>query len=90
MNFGTRTLKSVLNKVRSMSKEEYKRLNKEASCCYGFGLWAIGDACPMGPMDARDGMPTIPCPVCKCDANPIKPARAVKPKKKKKKNGKKV
>jgi len=40
--------------------------------CYGFGLWAIGDASPMGPMDAADGMGTIPCPECGASANPIK------------------
>ena len=32
--------------------------------CYGYGLWAIGDPCPMGPMDAGDGMPTKKCPEC--------------------------
>ena len=31
--------------------------------CVGYGLWAIGDPSPMGPMDSR-GMPSIPCPEC--------------------------
>ena len=40
--------------------------------CYGYGLWKIGDHSPMGPIDARDGMPTIPCPQCGANANPVK------------------
>jgi len=40
--------------------------------CYGYGYWAIGDFCPMGPMDAGDGIPTLECPVCHSNANPIK------------------
>lgn len=43
----------------------------KCSTCYGYGLWAIGDPSPMGPMDSRS-MPTIPCPECKADANPNK------------------
>ena len=41
----------------------------------GYGLWAIGDPSPMGPIDAGDGMPTIPCPTCGANANPIKKVR---------------
>jgi hypothetical protein len=48
-------------------------------CCYGFGLWAWGVPSPMGSMDARDGMPTIKCPVCGANKNP----RKLEPKKKK-------
>lgn len=40
--------------------------------CYGYGLWGVGDACPMGRIDASDGMPTIPCPECGANANPVK------------------
>lgn len=40
--------------------------------CYGYGLWAMGDPSPMGRMDASDGMPTIPCPECGANANPLK------------------
>lgn len=43
--------------------------NGKCKTCYGYGLWTDGTA-PMGPMDASDGMPTIPCPECKADANP--------------------
>ena len=46
---------------------------KKKSCnyCYGFGMWAIGNPDPMGPMDAKDGMPTKKCFSCKSNANPI-------------------
>jgi hypothetical protein len=40
--------------------------------CYGNGMWAWGDASPMGPMDAGDGFPTIECPECGASRNPIK------------------
>jgi hypothetical protein len=39
--------------------------------CRGYGLWYYGDPSPMGPVDASDGMPTIPCPECGANANPI-------------------
>ena len=32
--------------------------------CYGYGIWAIGDPCPVGPMDFKDGVPTKKCPEC--------------------------
>ncbi len=49
-----------------------KSAKAEAKCktCYGYGMWGIGDACPMGPMDASDGLPTKPCPECGANANP--------------------
>jgi hypothetical protein len=49
-------------------------LGKEKKCntCEGFGLWGMGDPCPIGPMDASDGMPTIACPECGANKNPIK------------------
>ena len=40
--------------------------------CYGYGLWALGDASPMGPLDAAEGLPTIECPECGKNENPIK------------------
>ena len=45
---------------------------KTAKCatCYGHGLWPDGTA-PMGPMDASDGMPTIACPECGANRNPV-------------------
>jgi hypothetical protein len=39
--------------------------------CWGHGLWPDGTA-PMGPMGAGDGMPTIECPECGANPNPIK------------------
>lgn len=44
---------------------------KECSTCQGFGLWAMGDPSPMYPMDAKDGLPTIECPECHANANPV-------------------
>ena len=52
-----------------------KRLNyivSECDACSGFGLWAMGDPAPMGPVDASEGLPTIPCPECGANANPQK------------------
>ena len=39
--------------------------------CYGYGFWAFGDYVPVGPMDAEDGTPTLPCPECGANTNPI-------------------
>jgi hypothetical protein len=41
--------------------------------CLGFGLHALGEHTPMGPMDAADGMPTIKCPECGANKNPARP-----------------
>ena len=46
--------------------------HKECKTCKGHGLWATGKPLPMGPIDAGDGMPTIPCPECGANANPRK------------------
>jgi len=43
---------------------------KKCGACYGFGMWAMGDAVPMGQLDAEDGMPTRACPECGANANP--------------------
>jgi len=40
---------------------------KKCGTCLGYGLWAIGDASPVGRMDASDGVPTKPCPECGAD-----------------------
>lgn len=47
-----------------------KKEQKKSKCktCYGYGLWGIGRSCPIGEMDASDGMPTKKCP--ECGANP--------------------
>ena len=44
---------------------------KKCKTCYGYGIWAIGDPVPMGPMDAEDGCPTKKCPECGANANPL-------------------
>jgi hypothetical protein len=44
---------------------------KTCQRCYGYGLWAVGDPVPMGMIDAMDGLPTIPCPECGANANPV-------------------
>jgi hypothetical protein len=40
-------------------------------------MWAFGkgDGVPMGPLDAADGVPTIPCPECGANTNPIESGR---------------
>ena len=49
-----------------------KKQDKKCVGCFGYGVWAIGDPTPMGPMDASDGVPTKPCPVCKANKNQMK------------------
>lgn len=48
---------------------------KKCDRCLGFGLHAIGSQSPMGPMDAEDGMPTVACPICGANKNPIEKFR---------------
>ena len=45
---------------------------KKCKTCYGYGLHYLGDASPVGPIDASDGYPTIPCPECGANKNPVK------------------
>ena len=47
-------------------------VTRTCSTCRGYGLWAMGDPSPMGRMDAADGLPTLECPECKANANPVK------------------
>lgn len=49
------------------------KLNEPKKCgtCWGHGLHALGDASPMGRMDAEDGMPTEACPECGANPNPF-------------------
>ena len=51
------------------TKKTIKNNNKKCHTCLGFGLWAIGDSSPIGPMDAHDGVPTKPCPECGANKN---------------------
>jgi hypothetical protein len=55
----------IINKPVSKPKS-----TKKCGTCYGWGMWAMGDATPMGPMDGSDGMPTIACPECGSNPNP--------------------
>jgi hypothetical protein len=47
-------------------------VEQKCKTCYGYGIWAWGDPVGVGPMDAHDGVPTLPCPECGACANPIK------------------
>lgn len=51
---------------------------KKCTTCYGHGFWAFGDYVPVGPMDAEDGTPTLPCPECGANTNPIVPKESTK------------
>lgn len=53
-------------------KIEQSPMYKCKTCWWGYGLHALGDYTPMGVMDAFDGMPTIPCPECGGNYNPIR------------------
>lgn len=39
--------------------------------CVGYGMWPDGSNLPMGPLDAEDGAPTIECPFCGANPNPL-------------------
>jgi hypothetical protein len=43
---------------------------KKCKICYGYGLHALGENNPVGPLDAVDGYPTIKCPECGANENP--------------------
>lgn len=45
---------------------------KKCKTCYGYGLHYLGEHTPVGPIDASDGYPTLPCPECGANANPKK------------------
>jgi hypothetical protein len=55
-----------------MTNSSIKEERKECPVCkWGLGLWAIGYPSPMGPSDGASGYPTIKCPKCGGDKNPI-------------------
>ena len=54
--------------VLAMTKEY--GMAKKCKTCLGHGLWFDGSGAPVGPMDAEDGIPTIPCPECGANTNP--------------------
>ncbi len=37
---------------------------EKCDVCWGYGLWAVGDAVPMGPIDFMDRLPNKKCPKC--------------------------
>jgi hypothetical protein len=39
-------------------------MSKKCNTCWGYGLWAIGDGVPMGPIDFEDGEANKKCPEC--------------------------
>jgi hypothetical protein len=51
--------------------KELLGIESDCNTCWKYGLWAIGDAVPMGPMDASDGFPTQECPECGANPNPL-------------------
>lgn len=57
--------KQIMDIINTVSKKTGK-----CQTCYGHGLWPDGTA-PMGPMDASDGMPTVACPDCGANTNPM-------------------
>ena len=63
----TKQLMDIINKPCSKATS-----TKKCGTCYGWGMWALGDATPMGPMDGSDGMPTRACPECGANPNPTK------------------
>jgi hypothetical protein len=44
-------------------------MSEKCKTCRGYGLWAVGDPSPMGPMDFRDGCPNKTCPECGAGRN---------------------
>lgn len=64
-------LKVVIpNCVQKQLKDIIDKESKKCGTCMGYGLWAFGASSPMGPMDARDGNPTLACPECGANRNP--------------------
>lgn len=65
---------SVNKQIMDIINKPISKRKSPSTCetCSGYGLWTCGDATPMGPMDASDGMPTKACPECGANPNPIK------------------
>lgn len=51
--------------------------------CYGYGFWCWGDIEPMGSIDAMDGVPTIKCPECGANPNPVNQTKLIEERQKK-------
>lgn len=47
-------------------------LKMKCKTCNGYGFHSMGDCTPMGRIDASDGYPTVACPECGANPNPIK------------------
>jgi len=73
-NFGS-TVAEVLGDAVATEVQPPVNFDPAHPCrtCLGHGLWGMGDPSPMGPIDAADGYPTIPCPECGASSNPVKP-----------------
>ena len=65
---------SVNKQIMDIINKPVKKNKIPNTCktCSGYGLWACGNATPMGLMDASDNMPTKTCPECGANPNPIK------------------
>jgi hypothetical protein len=62
----------VSQQIMDIVNKPVKKSTSTEKCgtCFGWGLWALGNASPMGPMDGSDGMPTRACPECGANPNP--------------------
>lgn len=65
------------NNINGRNNMKRTESSKICKTCFGFGMWPDGTA-GMGPLDASDGMPTIECPECKANANPIKGDKVIR------------
>jgi len=59
------------NRLREQIEEMVESKKKICSFCMGYGFWCWGDLVPVGPMDAEDFVPTMACPECGANPNPI-------------------
>lgn len=73
MGGGTPCVRLLHFERKMMTKIKRPVLIMPGKCktCVGYGLWGVGDACPMGRMDAADGCPTQECPECHANPNPL-------------------
>ena len=53
-----------------MKPKDIKKI--KCNTCQGYGMWGFGMYTSMGEWDSKGGIPTLPCPECRANANPIK------------------
>lgn len=71
-DYSDKKKKEIISKAAIASnKAQQETVKRACNSCYGLGLWAIGAPAPMGPIDGSGGMPTIPCPECGANRNPL-------------------